>query len=139
MAEESNIEDQQIRVSEVIKKIKSCPDFNSLYCLEKKFNNVGMTIKSTAKDNMILCKIVDGKPYAEEIIDDFIFIGCLENKNDPLNDRLIDCLIDFVINNASAPAKIKSDRPKWKHDSNMYGKINLVHEEVQKISQAIID
>ena len=41
-------------------KIKNAPDFETLFCLEEEFNKVGLTLRCTAKDRMVLCRIIEG-------------------------------------------------------------------------------
>lgn len=127
-------------LSKVIYKIKNCTDYDSLYAMNKDMNSVGLAIVPTTKDKMILCKIVDGKPYAQNIVDDFIFIGCISNKDEQLSDRTLNIIIDFVSNNASGPAELIDAPRKWQNGVRTYGMaVPIYNEDIQYYSQVIID
>ena len=132
MPQEMNLEDFQDRA---IEKIRNCIDYNALYCMEEDFNRVGLTIQQTPKRRMILCKIINGRPYAEKIIEDYIFISSLDNRDAEVSLRAIDCIINFVQAASSDPSKVEDVARTWMDGVRLYGKTIRIMEE--SISRAI--
>lgn len=120
-------------------KIKNAPDYETLFCLENEFNNVGLTLRATAKDRMVLCKIVEGAPKATEILEDYIFVGTITERTQPLHTRIIECLLNFVMNNVGEPSKLVDKPRKWHMGVQTYEHLMIVNEDVEYTAQCIID
>lgn len=118
----------------VLHKISQCLDFQNLYALEEDFNKVGLTIQTTSKNRMILCKLRKGKPLAEKVIDDFIFIGTLDNPTRELSENMAEKISDFVRNNQSKPDKVKDLARVWRNGLRMYEDIVVVNEDVNFVA-----
>lgn len=122
-------------IDRLINRIKSCIDYQSIYSMEDGFNSVGLTIQSTAKNRMILCKLVDNIPKAEEAGIDYIFIGGLDISTNEISERVEQKIIDFVLNNAGEEQTVKGVQRLWKNGLKMYeSTIVLESEDVQYIA-----
>lgn len=105
---------------DITNKIRQCIDFQSIYALEEDFNKVGLTVQTTPSNRVVLCKIVEGKPSAKQVIDDYIFIGSLDNSLAELSDRTAAKIVDFINNNRSGPSKIMDVPRTWRNGLKMY-------------------
>lgn len=124
-------------LQELIYKLKYSVTCSCLYALEENFNDIGLTLQTTTKNRMILCKIKDGKPYCKKFMDDYIFIGVAEEDKE-LSKRAIECVSEFVLNAASKPAKIKQEQRPWQDGISMYGKIIVVNEDVEAVANSLL-
>ena len=122
---------------EILFKIKGCGYYYMLHELEEDFNKIGLTIQTTLRDNKILCKIVEGKPYAEKPLRDYVFVGSLTDQTDPIPDRILDTICEFVVNNAGLPAVMDTPRV-WRQGSWMYGRITVVNEDVHSLGHSVL-
>lgn len=130
---------QKQAVDKLIKRIKSCYNYQSIYAMEDGFNSVGLTIQTTPKNRMILCKIVEGTASAKEVGSDYIFLGNLENITE-FNERAEQKIIDFVLNNASNAGTITNDAKVWRNGVRMYESTVFVEsEEINCIANVLID
>lgn len=125
-------------LQEVLKKVKSSITCSCLYALEKEFNEIGLTLQTTSKNRMVLCKIRNGRPFCESFQDDYIFIGYADEDKE-LSRRAIDCIAEFVSGAASEPAELKSEPRSWQNTNRFYGKIILVNEEVNAVANLLVD
>jgi len=124
---------------DIFYKIRQCIDYQSLYALEDEFNKIGLTIQTTQKNRMILCKLVDGKPIANNVIEDFIFVGSYQQAETELSDRAIEKIIDFVGNNQGAPSKVENLARAWRNGLRMYGKtLFIANEDIEYITDNLI-
>jgi len=105
---------------DIANKIRQCIDFQSIYALENEFNKVGLTVQTTNNSRVILCKIIEGKPYAKQVIDDYIFIGSLDNSLAELTDRTASKIVDFINNNRGASTVIQDIPRTWRNGLKMY-------------------
>lgn len=130
----------QKAVDKLLRRIKACFDYQSLHAMEPNFNEVGLTIQTTAKNRMILCKIKNNKPLAKEVGLDYIFIGGLDNKDQEYSDRIEQKIIDFVLNNASNKTEIKNIARVWRNGLRVYeNTIAVESEEINHIADFIQD
>lgn len=120
-------------------KIKNCPNFSTLYAMEDRFNEVGLTLQLTTKDRIVLCKIVNNKPCYNEPIEDYIFLGRISDKEQELSDRMISCITNFVINAAGEPSEIVDEQRVWQDGVRLYGQILVVNEDIKAIAQEVIN
>jgi hypothetical protein len=124
----------------VVGKLQGCPNFRTLYALEKTFNQVGLTIQHTPQNWMVLCRIEEGRPVAAEVLEDFVFMGRLEDQGKPLPPELRESLINFVENAAGNAAFVSDKGRVWKDGVQIYDKtLFVVNEEVKKIAQTLMD
>ena len=123
--------------STILYKIKANPTYSTLHCLEELLNKVGLTLQTTTKNRMILCKIVDSKPCCDNVVDDFVFVGS-DNKEGEISERMLDCIENFIVNAATGPATILGTQRKWQHGARTYGKIIVVNEDVNSIAQGMV-
>lgn len=112
----------------LVSRIRTCFDYHSLYAMEDGFNSVGLTIQTTAKNKMILCKIINGKPKATKVGVDYIFIGELDS-NGEYSDRVEQKIVDFVLNSASKQDKVKDTARVWRNGLKMYDSTIVVESE----------
>ena len=123
-------------LKELLRKVRACPSYSSLFDLQPLFNQNGLTLQVTTKNRMIMCKIMEGKPYCKNVIDDYMFIGSLKDSDHEVSDRMRECVVDFILNSASGPAVITDGRRDWQDRTRLYGnKIGIVREEIQRIAQ----
>ena len=121
-------------------KLKKCPKFEYIYTLEEDFNKVGLTIQKTVGNNLILCRIDEGKACIHNVVDDYIFIGSLKESKNEISDRMSDFMADFMLNNYGPPSKVIDEDGRPYRGSNVSaGKIIIANEEVTKISQNVIE
>ncbi len=105
---------------DIINKIKSCCDYRSLTQLSEDLEQVGVTIQPLASGKHILCRIYDGKPIADEIIEDFIYL----EKQSLLEDITAlqrDIIVDFVERNTTEN-RLATDKKDYHVNYNLYGK-----------------
>lgn len=125
-------------LQELLYKIKHSVTCSCLYALEENLNGVGLTLQTTTKNRMIICKIKNNKPYCKKFMDDYIFIGVADEDRE-LSKRAIECIIEFVMNAASEPAELKDEQRSWQDGISMYGKIIVVNEDVESVANLLMD
>lgn len=124
---------------DIFYKIRQCIDYQSLYALEDEFNKIGLTIQTTQKNRMVLCKLINGKPTANNIIEDFIFVGSYKQLDTELSERAVEKIIDFVSNNQGAPSKVENLARAWRNGLRMYGKsLFIANEDVEFVADNLI-
>lgn len=124
---------------EILFKIKGCGHYYMLHELEEDFNKVGLTIQTTLRDNKILCRIVDGKPYSEKLFSDYVFMGMAGSQMESVPKDIIETICEFVINNATGPSKVVDTPRVWRHGSYVYGHIVVVNEGLDALCGHAID
>ena len=113
-------------------------NYHTLYALEKDFNAVGLTIQVTEQNWMALCKVVNGSIVAERVLEDFLFLGRIEDKHLEISPRALDVLVDFVSNKASVPSIVQNCERVWRSGVCIYDKaISIMHEDVNRVAQMI--
>jgi len=126
-------------VDKLIYKIGQCIDYQSLYALEESFNKCGMTIQTTSRNRMILCKLRDGKPVTESIVDDYIFIGNLDDLSHEISDRASIKISDFVRTNVGKSSKVENIARVWRNGLRMYeSTIKIMNEDINRVAGEII-
>ena len=110
-------------LADLIQSIRRCYNYGSMYALERKFNKVGLTIQPTVSDRMLLCKIEDGRPLAEELLKDYMFIGSDRDFNVEIPAKLAECTIEFVKSTASEPSSVRDLQGQLSQHLALYGKI----------------
>jgi hypothetical protein len=127
-------------LGKLLYKIGQSIDYQSIYALEESFNKVGLTIQTTSHNRMILCKLINGGPITENVVDDYIFIGNLDERSKEVTDRTAEKICDFVRTNAGLPGKIENIARVWRNGLRMYeAVIPIVNEDVKKIAQTIVE
>jgi hypothetical protein len=130
----------EISLGKLLYKIDQCIDYQNLYSLEEDFNKVGLTIQSTSRNRMILCRLLNGAPITEKVIDDYIYIGGTDELSKELTNRTTEKIADFVKTNAGPPGKIENIARVWQNGLRMYqNKIAIVNEDIDRISGEIIN
>jgi len=124
-------------LSMVLGKIDLCIDYQALYAMEPDFNEVGLTVQTTSNKRMILCRIQDGKPLAESIIDHYIFIGTLEDSAREISERASEKIKSFVKQAAGERDEIKNIARSWKDGLRMYGQAVRLKEGEEKEGNVI--
>jgi hypothetical protein len=113
--------------------------FNTLLLLESDYNAIGLTLQISPHNRALLCKIVDNKPFVEEVLVDYIFVCPVKDKDNVISDNIKQHIIDFILNAASAPSQVRDTPRKWQEGTRTYGNVVLVNEDVNFISQSITD
>ena len=126
------------RLSKLLSQINKCTDYQCIYALEESFNENGLTIQSTSKNRMVLCKLRNNKPVAENVVEDYIFIGGLDNPSKELSDRVVSKICEFVKANAGDPGKVKNEARPWRNGLRMCNSIMIANEDVQEIAGDIL-
>lgn len=122
-------------VNRLVNKLSQCIDFQSLYALEEDLNRVGMTIQTTANNRMILCKLMEGRPVANNVIEDYVFVGSLETATRELTDRAVNKICDFVRMNAGNADAVKNVARVWRNGLKIYeSSINIMNEDVNEVA-----
>jgi hypothetical protein len=118
-------------MDKIIRKIRQCVDYQSLYAMEGDFNRIGLTVQTTANNRMALCRIKNGKPVANHIIDDYVFIGSLNTSTNEISENAATKIIDWVLNNASKKATLKNTARAWRNGLRMYeNTIAIMNEDI---------
>ena len=95
-----------------LKKISYCVDCGSLYALKEEFNDIGLAIAETNSRRVILCRLEDGRPKADKIIDDFIFIGWVDSPDKELAESAKSLVLEFVRDRASGERPVIDASPE---------------------------
>jgi hypothetical protein len=88
-----------------------CYDFGILYSLEEEFNKIGLTIQATCSGDMILCRLVSGKPIAESLGVDHLFVGVRSRPRDEIPHKLVKCVLEFIDIAAGESSKHECVKP----------------------------
>lgn len=116
---------------------KRCFDFGTLYSLEEEFNKIGLTVQPTCGGDMVLCKLVDGKPVAESLGDDHLFVGVQSRLRDEMPHKLIKCVLEFIDAAGGKPSKpISAERHVRTGHTSFYGQFFEVGPIVQDMALA---
>lgn len=108
---------------------KKCYDFRSLYATEEQLNSIGLTIQQTMDDKMILCRIRGGKPIAENLATDHIYVGDIHSLDREIPPRLLQIILEFIQDTSSEPAVVNYDTNTIGGcTTGIYGKI-IVHND----------
>lgn len=100
-----------------------CFDYGTLYSLEESFNRIGLTIQPTCGGDMILCRLIEGKPVAESLGDDHLYVGTQSRPRDEMPHKLIKCVLEFIDAVGSSPAVVVSQKqPSRTGHAGFYGK-----------------
>lgn len=124
-------------LSKVLYKVSQCIDYQNLYALEEDLNKIGMTVQTTSKNRMILCKLQGGRPISEHVIDDYIFIGSIEDSTKELSENITQKISDFIRNKAGGPDIVKNCARAWRNGLRMYENISIVNEDINKFADDI--
>lgn len=125
-------------VDKLVYKLGGCIDYQSVYALEEDFNKAGLTIQTTANNRIILCKLNNGKPIANSIVEDYIFVGSLDTSINELSDRAVMKISDFVRTNASFADTVRNIPRVWRNGLKMYeSTIPIMNEDVNSIANSI--
>ncbi len=132
--------EHQANLGRLLYKIEQCIDYQNLYSLEEDFNRVGLTVQATSRNQMILCKLINGSPVTENVIDDYIYIGSTNELNKELSERASEKISDFVRTNAGSPGKVENIARVWRNGLRMYSsKIAIANEDIDRISGELIN
>jgi len=131
MSQSSNLQDLLYKLKYII----SC---SCLFAIEEEFNSCGLSLQTTTKGRTILCKLKDGRALCKEFVRDYIYVG-VSDEDREFSQKTLDCLIEFVIAAAGDSDKIREDMPKWQDDTNLYGKIIMVNEDIEAASMLVDD
>lgn len=121
-------------VEELIKKIEMCIDYQSLFALEESFNKCGLTVQTTARNRTILCKLREGKPVTEKIIEDYIFLGSLNTLSEEISEISGKKICLFIRENAGPAGKVENMARSWQNGLRVYeSKLLVVDEGMQEV------
>jgi len=104
----------------LIDKVKCCCDYRSLLKLQKDLHKHGLTIESLQSGQHILCKIQNGKPVAEDLFIDYIYLEKSSLLED-INDLKRDVIADFIERNISSE-ELLDQSPSNINQNSLYGK-----------------
>lgn len=104
----------------LIDKVKCCCDYRSLLKLQEDLHNHGLTIESLQSGKHILCIIQNGRPVAEDLFIDYIYLEKSSLLED-INDLKRDVITDFIERNISSE-KLTIQTPSYVNQNSLYGK-----------------
>ena len=131
-------EEVQANLERLLYKLNECINWDTVFAMEKDFNKIGLTLQPTTKDRVVLCRLVEGQPSAQEIGEDYMFLASQAERGISLTERHVRIISDFCINCASKPSLVEGPpRRKWMQGLATYGKIVVVNEDVQHIASLI--
>lgn len=124
----------------VIDKIKICHDYGTLHQLNEDFNSIGLALVKTVSNKMILCKIKENKPCVDKILQDYIFVGSVNEHKNELSNKFVSCLIEFIKKSNSNQSFIKYEDKNWQKMFGQYGKaVGIQMESVDMKIQEIAE
>lgn len=125
----------------IIYKLHQCINCECLCAMESDFNKIGLTIQTTSKDRIVLCRVEDGKPITEHVIDDYIFIGEATKLSTELSERAVEKISSFIQANAGPSETVRNNIRSWRDGLRMAGApIEITNEDVNKVAgEMIID
>lgn len=112
----------------VEERMRKCYDWQTLHELMSDFNKVGLTIIETSERRYVLCRVVNGEPITEDIIDDYVFVGVRDNLQEEISPRHMDIIVDFVTNNISGPVVWKKTE-HYNRGPKLYGAPIQINDE----------
>jgi len=124
----------RVVLERLLYKIPQCIDYQNLYAMEDEFNKVGLSVHTTPKNRMILCRVVDGRIVADKVIDDYIFIGSIEDSMRELSERAIYKICNFVRSRADKASKPLNIARPWRNGLRMKDTIMVANEDVSQIA-----
>jgi hypothetical protein len=63
------------RVGEILSRVKMCVDWRTFAALGPELPSIGLAMVETSGRGKVLCRLANGKPLAERILDDYIYLG----------------------------------------------------------------
>lgn len=125
-------------VENLVRKIYQCMDYQNVYALENDFNKVGLSVQTTSNGRMVLCKLQEGKIVAENVVDDFIFIGSIEGATKELSERAVNKIQEFVRASAGSPGKVMNMARVWRNGLHMYESTIPIMNEEKKVALDVL-
>ena len=126
-------------LSKLLYKISQCISYDSLYALEEEFNRNGLTVQTSSGNRMMLCRLKDGKAITENVIDDYIFVGDLNDRTKEISERAAEKICEFVETHAGESDEVKNMPRVWRNGLRMYGgRISIQNEDVQKALGSVL-
>jgi hypothetical protein len=125
--------------NDLLRRVKQCYDWKSLYELREDFNSIGLAVRETAGNRKILCRLEEGKPITDKIIDDYIFVGSKNTMDEEIGTRAQEVILHFISQHASKPQVVVDDNQSYSRDVALYGRPIRIDEspkleaEVQQI------
>jgi len=118
----------------LVRAVTSCYTFGDLYSISEEFSKHGLALVETNGGNYLLCRVENGQPIAENIIDDYIFAGSSKVINDRIPADLKECIIKFVEENRSGEAVKQVPRRSWTANTSVFGPPLFVkNEDMQQV------
>lgn len=127
-----------VTLNKLLYMVEQCIDYQNLYALEDAFNMCGLTMQTTPNGKMILCKLREGKPVTNRVIEDYIFIGSNATIMNELSERAVSKICDFTRTNAGVPDMIRNVARVWRDGLRMYeSTIPIMNEDINEIASDI--
>lgn len=117
----------------LINKIRRCDCWNTLYSLAEEFKKYGLSIEHTNGGRHALCRLENGQPVVESILDDFIFIEGTDAHSE-ISPRAMEVITDFTWRCATK-AQTTPELPAHKRRYSLYGKPIRIHNENQLVEE----
>jgi hypothetical protein len=124
---------------DLLRRVKQCYDWKSLYELKEDFNSIGLAIRETAGNRKILCRLEEGVPITQKIIDDYIFVGSKQAMDEEIGDRAQEVILHFISNNASKPQVVVDDTQSYSKNMALYGHPIRIYNEDQEVKRQNIN
>lgn len=121
-AQESTQSGPRAWYDQLVKRIQQCYNWRSIYELSEDLHRIGLTIRDTNGGRMILCRMEEGRPIADKIVDDYIFVGAKDCLDEEISSRAMEVITDFIHSNASYPQTLIRDGQDYTKDMALYGK-----------------
>jgi hypothetical protein len=120
-------------------KIRQCYNWRSLYEFNEEFACVGLTIRDTSGGRKILCRMEEGIPITDKIVDDYIFIGSKDAIDEEVSQRAMEVIVNFIGSSSSQPQTIMTDGQKYTKDVALYGQPLQIYQEETNAQQQEIE
>lgn len=123
----------------LIERVKHCYDWKSLYAMHEEFKKIGLTLHDTSGGRKVLCKVEEGKPVINNIVDDYIFVGSNDVLDEEVSQRALDVILYFLETKAGQPQAVMDSRQSYSKNMALYGKPLMIHTEGAQVkNQEII-
>ena len=126
-------------INKLMEKVKKCVDWRTFFELHEDLDTIGLAIKSTTAGRKMLCRVDEGQPTSQKIIDDYVFIGGDNNIDEEISPRKLDLISQFIANNATHYRNRPEQRHNYKTDTLIYGKPVFVNNEEQIAESQDVD
>lgn len=117
----------------LVSRVKHCYDWKSLHAMKEEFAKIGLTLHETSGGRKVLCRIEEGKPVINNIVDDYIFVGSNELLDEEISPRALEVIVYFLENRAGSPQAVMDSSQLYSKNMALYGKPLKIYGENSQV------